>query len=197
MGEAASGSSLKRKLAALASSEVVAWALVDVVAAFIFYASAKTSADLSSQNGLISWAFFWLKENLSALFGIQIDPSPIGHFCEYFLLGMTLSHALNLRWRNADEPACAAGDACLQRAVERPDREVERTDTSFRSRTALKRAVRVVVCATALAAAYAVSDEVHQLFVPGRVGDISDVVVDSVAACLGALCVRVLSAKAD
>ena len=32
---------------------------------------------------------------------------------------------------------------------------------------------------------YAVSDEVHQLFVPGRSGQISDVLLDSVGALLG------------
>ncbi len=33
---------------------------------------------------------------------------------------------------------------------------------------------------------YAVSDEVHQLFVPGREGQISDVLLDSAGACAGA-----------
>lgn len=39
--------------------------------------------------------------------------------------------------------------------------------------------------AVAFAALYAVSDEVHQLFVPGRAGRFSDVIIDSMGALLG------------
>lgn len=38
-----------------------------------------------------------------------------------------------------------------------------------------------------LAALYAVSDEVHQLFVPGRAGTFRDVMIDSMGAVLGVL----------
>lgn len=38
-----------------------------------------------------------------------------------------------------------------------------------------------------IAAAYAASDEFHQLFVPGRAGLATDVLIDSAGACIGAL----------
>lgn len=41
--------------------------------------------------------------------------------------------------------------------------------------------------AVAIAALYAASDEVHQLFVPGRAGRFSDVMIDSVGAVIGVL----------
>ena len=44
---------------------------------------------------------------------------------------------------------------------------------------------RRVITATAFAALYAVSDEIHQLFVPGRAGMVRDVVIDSIGAALG------------
>ncbi len=44
---------------------------------------------------------------------------------------------------------------------------------------------RRAVTATAFAALYAVSDEIHQLFVPGRAGMVRDVVIDSIGAALG------------
>lgn len=44
---------------------------------------------------------------------------------------------------------------------------------------------RVALTAIALAIAYGVTDEVHQIFVPGRSADPRDVVADAVGAVLG------------
>jgi VanZ family protein len=41
--------------------------------------------------------------------------------------------------------------------------------------------------AIALAVVYAITDEVHQTFVPGRAGRPLDVAIDTVGICLGAL----------
>ena len=49
----------------------------------------------------------------------------------------------------------------------------------------LLRAVRVERTALALGIAYAVSDELHQHFVAGRVGSPVDVLIDSVGVALG------------
>ena len=46
-------------------------------------------------------------------------------------------------------------------------------------------AKRQVVWAWVLSTVYAVFDEVHQLFVPGRSGEVSDVVLDSAGAVAG------------
>jgi VanZ family protein len=51
----------------------------------------------------------------------------------------------------------------------------------------LLRAVRQEVPALALGISYAVSDEIHQRFVPGRVGSPLDVVIDSVGVAVGVL----------
>ncbi|HZW99993.1 MAG TPA: VanZ family protein [Trueperaceae bacterium] len=48
------------------------------------------------------------------------------------------------------------------------------------------------VVATALAVAYGVSDEVHQLFVPGRTADVADLVADALGAAAGAMLVGYL-----
>ena len=42
---------------------------------------------------------------------------------------------------------------------------------------------------------YAASDEIHQLFVPGRAGRISDVLIDSVGALIGIIIYIILSDK--
>ncbi len=42
---------------------------------------------------------------------------------------------------------------------------------------------------------YAISDEIHQLFVPGRAGKITDVCIDSVGAAIGVLLIFILWKK--
>ena len=51
----------------------------------------------------------------------------------------------------------------------------------------LMRAVRQELPALALGISYAVSDEIHQRFVPGRVGSPLDVVIDSAGVAVGVL----------
>ncbi len=47
----------------------------------------------------------------------------------------------------------------------------------------------VVLWAVGIACAYAATDETHQLLVGGRSGQVSDVLLDTVAACIGAIVV--------
>ena len=51
----------------------------------------------------------------------------------------------------------------------------------------LQRALRDERAALAVGVAYAISDEVHQIFVPGRVGSPLDVAIDSVGVAVGVL----------
>jgi VanZ family protein len=44
---------------------------------------------------------------------------------------------------------------------------------------------RTAVLAIAIAVAYAASDEIHQMFVPGRSADAADLIADAVGACTG------------
>lgn len=46
-------------------------------------------------------------------------------------------------------------------------------------------AKRTIVLSVLLALFYAIFDEIHQLFVPGRSGEIGDVLIDTVAATIG------------
>lgn len=51
----------------------------------------------------------------------------------------------------------------------------------------LERGRRTYLLALGIAACYAVTDEIHQLFVPGRAGRFSDVCIDTAGAALGLL----------
>ena len=44
---------------------------------------------------------------------------------------------------------------------------------------------RIIIYAIAFCFAYAITDEVHQLFVPGRSGEIRDVIIDTLGATTG------------
>lgn len=45
--------------------------------------------------------------------------------------------------------------------------------------------IRVVILSLLISFLYACSDEIHQLFVPGRSGEVRDVLIDTLGACLG------------
>jgi VanZ family protein len=44
----------------------------------------------------------------------------------------------------------------------------------------------VALAAVALTTAYGITDEIHQMFVPGRFADVNDVVADAIGGALGA-----------
>ena len=123
-------------------SAIIAWTLVVLWAAAIYYASSRTSAYLDAGQGLLGAAYTWLAAKLSAFLGRPVDPSPIGHFCEYFVFGGLIANAL----RHHMSLGAAA------------------------------------VFAVLIVAAYACSDEIHQMYVDGRSPDIRDWLVDIVAA---------------
>ena len=49
-----------------------------------------------------------------------------------------------------------------------------------------------VLIAFAICLLYAISDEVHQLFIPGRSGEIRDVIIDSAGAIVGIGCYQLI-----
>lgn len=54
---------------------------------------------------------------------------------------------------------------------------------------------RLAVVAWLLTTLYGVSDEIHQLFTPGRSSDFRDVIADAVGAALGVLAYRAVCAR--
>ena len=68
--------------------------------------------------------------------------------------------------------------------------EEVRYDRNMKSRPG--EIVRELFLPWAIAAAYAATDEFHQLFVPGRSGQLSDVILDSAGALAGVAAFTVL-----
>lgn len=80
---------------------IVSWVGVALWAAFIFFMSAHTGADLDTGTGLVADLKRWLVSLATPLFGPDTDiVSVAGHFAEYLVFGVLLFHAL---WRSAPQ----------------------------------------------------------------------------------------------
>ena len=128
-----------------------------LIMVFIFLQSALP-ADLSStESGVIVG---WIMEHFGAVLYLSegtviFAVRKTAHFMEYLVLGSCLLPAVR-EWR--------------------PEGAGQTNMASLRAEGLL---------AWGIAAAYAVSDEVHQIYVPGRSCELRDVVIDSCGALLG------------
>lgn len=86
---------------------VASWLAVGIMAAIIFYMSAHTGNELDTSSGIITLVREWLAQAVLVLFSHPADISPIGHFCEYFLLGLALANALRLHLPLRSSCVCA------------------------------------------------------------------------------------------
>lgn len=149
------------------------WALTALWACFIFLASAHTGQDLNQGNDVLSHIKQWMEEAAANIFGPGLDiVSVIGHFTEYVILGALLRFALGTT------------HAFLQARA--------RVGTAY-----ARMHMMLLVGAVALASLYSVTDELHQLFVPGRMCDPADWLTDTIGATLGACIVHALIKRAD
>ena len=157
---------LSRRACALLS-----WAAVAITLAFIFCMSAKTGNDLDNHSGIISIVKNFLVAGATALFGREVDVSPVGHFTEYLLLGAVLANALRFTPWTIFERNATAHPAGMLGDLPNP------------------------LVALILSSLYGVSDEFHQIFTPGRSCDPMDWLVDTCAAAIGAASVWAILKK--
>lgn len=140
-----------------------AWALVILWMAVIFSLSAQPAAasnDLS--RGLTALIIDFIQK-IMPMVNLTLNDfnhyvRKNAHFIAYFLLGFLVIHALMV-----GEPA---------------------EDLKVRGSAAYRRRWLLAVL---ISVSYAISDEVHQLFVPGRGGQVKDVLIDSGGAATGIL----------
>lgn len=149
----------------------LSWAAVAITLAFIFCMSAKTGNDLDNHSGIISIVKNFLVAGATALFGHEVDVSPVGHFTEYLLLGAVLANALRFTPWTIFERNATAHPAGMLGDFPNP------------------------LVALILSSLYGVSDEFHQIFTPGRSCDPMDWLVDTCAAAIGAAIVWTLLKK--
>ena len=72
------------------------WAAVVLMAALIFWMSANSGESVNHGLGVISAIKEALAAGAFALFGHEVDVSPVGHFTEYLIFGALLFNALRL-----------------------------------------------------------------------------------------------------
>lgn len=165
---------------------VVSWALVAGMLVFIFAMSAQTGPQLDEGDGPFSQIKRALAQQALALTGHEVDVSPIGHFSEYFALGIVLMNALRLHVRGGLGP----NDS---KRYDEGRSFGSSSQNSSGARDAIGRALfgrlslRLPLLTMALASLYGISDEFHQIFVPQRSCDPADWAVDTIAALIGAL----------
>ncbi len=75
---------------------IASWFFVATMLAVIFYMSSKSGELIDTGSGIISLLRNALNAATTSFFGHAIDVSPIGHFTEFFLLGLALINALRL-----------------------------------------------------------------------------------------------------
>ncbi|MDO4854768.1 MAG: VanZ family protein [Coriobacteriia bacterium] len=187
---------------------VISWALVVGMLVFIFAMSAQTGPQLDEGDGLFSQIKRSLAQQALALTGHEVDVSPIGHFSEYFALGVVLMNALRLHVKGSSEPddesqsASRLGDENQSGSEQIAD--AQNTNGTEQSASGIpqnpkrrlanvriilfeRMSLRLPLLAMVLASLYGISDEFHQIFVPQRSCDPADWAVDTIAALIGAL----------
>ena len=150
---------------------LLSWAAVAIMLAFIFCMSAKTGNDLDNHSGIVSIVKNLLVAGATALFGHDVDVSPVGHFTEYLLLGAALANALRFTPWTTFERNATAHPAGMLDDFPAP------------------------LIALIFSSLYGVSDEFHQIFTPSRSCDPMDWLVDTCAAAIGAAIVWAILKK--
>ena len=160
-----------RPLLSRRACALLSWAAVAITLVFIFCMSAKTGNDLDNHSGIISIVKNFLVAGATALFGREVDVSPVGHFTEYLLLGAALANALRFTPWTIFERNATAHPAGMLGDFPNP------------------------LVALIFSSLYGVSDEFHQIFTPSRSCDPMDWLVDTCAAAIGAAIVWTLLRK--
>ena len=155
------------------NSKIHIHALVTVIIMIFIFVQSALPSDLSQQESgvIVSFLsnFLWTDSELLS-FGVR----KCAHFAEYTLLGWSLALTVadyleRLRETRRDVPSGVQLGASTKAQIIAP---------------------------WLIGTAYAVTDEIHQYFVPGRSCEIRDVVIDSCGVLVGALIVAKLARRA-
>ncbi len=132
-----------------------------LIMAMIFFFSSQPSDDSDAVSGLAGYRIISAANDV---FGLGLDPTE--------LLEITAKYQHPIRKTAHFTEYMLMGISVL-------------FGMSVNFQTLFTRPVRAGGIALLITAAYAASDEIHQLFVPGRAGKISDCLIDSLGALFG------------
>ena len=176
---------------------VISLLIVLAVASLIFYFSSRTADDSNADSGRM---LFFIARILGydlasmpadkALFILETYNHAVrkaAHFTEFAALGFALLHFFNI----CDDLSCMCPGFCFPK----PKSGYDGINVVFKTFYSVK----PLLVALALSVLYAVSDEVHQIFVDGRAFGIYDILIDSAGAVSGiffCLLLRLLTVRA-
>lgn len=161
-----------------ATKILISWILVIIWASVIFYLSSKSAPESTVQSQTIINSFAEIlgtviedEEMMTSIDGIVRESA---HGIEYFILGMLVFNALftTLNYRKQEELLLTA------------ETGVECTDRF--------RAINCMICACIVCSIYALSDEIHQIPIPGRTFELLDLAIDFTGIVLGIIAISVL-----
>lgn len=147
-------------------------------AVFIFFMSAHTGNDLDQGTGIISHIKRWLVSMAATIVGPDVDViSPLAHFVEYAIFGAILFSLLLQIRRYRKVRSLVLQGQMLEDDVLDQGGVLNATGSLG----------LLVVGAVVIASLYGITDEFHQEFVPGRMADPVDWIVDTCGSAFGAL----------
>lgn len=149
----------------------ISWVLVIAWAYVIFYLSSRTAPESTVQSQTVISSFAWLfgkvitdPDTMIKIDGIVRETA---HGVEYFILGALVYNAIFvcLNYRRQEEKLLTA-----ETGIECGDK--------FRQ-------INSGVCSILVCTLYALSDEIHQIPIPGRTFQILDLVIDVTGVIIG------------
>jgi len=158
---------------------IISWLLVILWAGVIFYLSGKCADDSQNQSrGLINTVtgvfgtVITDEEQMTNIDGIVRETS---HGVEYFIFGALVFNAVFLyRTESKKKKNSYSSDSITQK--------------SCRINDSIK--ISVIICIL-----FEISDELHQIPIPGRAFELLDLSIDTVGACLGIICIYFIYKK--
>ena len=147
---------------------MISWVLVLLWASIIFYFSSKTAPEstVQSQSIIFTFAGFFgsVIEGEEEMLRIDGIVRETAHAIEYLILGALSFNALFLS---------------LNYRKKISEIRIEGIDKY--------RALNCIICAILICTIYALSDEIHQLSVPGRAFQLLDLIIDFIGVVAGVL----------
>ena len=112
------------------------------------------------------------------------------HFLEYLFLGFCIMQTFRFTRENHNDIQRIKQERITHQ--NNNERDINRKSNLRQSNNIMCRNLPAcnILCAWAIGTAYAVTDEIHQLFVPGRSCELRDICIDAVGVLCGCLIIR-------
>jgi len=152
---------------------LVSWTIVIVWAGVIFYLSSKTADQSTVQSrgviGVFTGMFGTVIQNDEVMETVDGIVRESAHGVEYLILGVVLFNALfiTLNYRKQEEELLTA-----QTGIECRDKY---------------RWLNCMICSILICCIYALTDEIHQIPIPGRTFQIMDLIIDTIGSIIGSV----------